>query len=454
MKKLHSVLLCAVLALSLACPAFASEPPITPEAAGAILREQGIYQGNGSGDLMLDKGLTRAELAAILTRLHGEGQIDPNHYTWACYFKDVPEWAKPYVGYCVANLLVTGYNETQYGPNDLVTPAMACTVVFRCCGYESGEGSVWTYGTACEHAVSLGLLSQATAQASIITRGEMAVLICQALNQQSENAPPQAVTVPSGYQSSPGGGVTISQNSWSREDFSRYANPEVFTGPFTRELYNAIRQTLVDIGTENSTGDRCAYTMVSKNDYSAVKQMVGRMDGLLWYEHYVPQNLVNYYEYPDYFALSAQMPESYGSAYDFIQPVIDAVTHMGSDREKVKYLNDYLCSLLAYDERYVAGISRTFAPHSEELKGICSDYTHNFKFLCAAADIPCFTVSSTNHSWNLVYADGQWLYVDVTANDAYHRDYILLAETVSDHIDQAPEATAFLKELLVPGSTK
>lgn len=38
------------------------------------------------------------------------------------------------------------------------------------------------------------------------------------------------------------------------------------------------------------------------------------MDGLLRYEHYVPQNLTNYYEYLDYYALSAQMPETYQAA--------------------------------------------------------------------------------------------------------------------------------------------
>ena len=54
----------------------------------------------------------------------------------------------------------------------------------------------------------------------------------------------------------------------------------------------------------------------------------------------------------------------------------------------------------------------------------------------------------------MVYADGQWFHVDVAANDLYRQNYILLAKTVSDRTDEAPEATAFLKELLAPGSTK
>ena len=272
---------------------------------------------------------------------------------------------------------------------------------------------------------------------------------------------PYTGTAPAGQTSAPAttpapaqSGYTISTGHWSREDFSGQANPNLFTGVYDRDLYNAIRQTLVDTGTENSTGDRCAYTMVSKDDYSAVKRMLGRLDGLYRYEHHVPQNLSNYYEYLDYFAVSATMPDNYQSAYDFIQPAIAAVNRLGTDREKVKYLNDYLCGLLAYDRKGIAGVARTFSQHSAELEAACGDYAHNFKFLCAAANIPCFTISTDNHSWNMVYADGQWLHVDVSANDLYRRDYILLAGTVPGRTDQAPEATAFLKELLVPGSTK
>lgn len=119
----------------------------------------------------------------------------------------------------------------------------------------------------------------------------------------------------------------------------------------------------------------------------------------------------------------------------------------------VTYLNDYLCGLMSYDRKATAGVGKVFTQHSGEIAGACGSYAHNFKFLCGAAGIPCFTVSTTDHSWNLVYADGQWLHVDVSANDLYRRDYILLAGTVQNRADTAPEATAFLKELLVPGST-
>ena len=242
---------------------------------------------------------------------------------------------------------------------------------------------------------------------------------------------------------------TISASQWSREDFSQEANPAVFTAAYDRALYNAIRQTLVD-----GTSSTPAYTMVSDIEYSAVKNLIGRLDGVLRYEHHVPENFTNYWQYLNYFAVSAKMPENYQEPLDFIQPAIDHANGLASDREKVEYLNNYLCTLLDYEKGKAAGITQTFSQHSGQLKAACSSYARAFNFLCQAADIPCITISTANHSWNLVYADGQWLHVDVSTNDLRRSHSVLLCETYQGHTDRAPEATAFLKELYVPGSTK
>ena len=262
----------------------------------------------------------------------------------------------------------------------------------------------------------------------------------------SQTAPPAQDTP-----SSDTGEYTISVDHWSREDFSQQANPAVFTGVYDRALYNTIRQTLVDGG----VGDTPAYTMVGPwEDYSAVKHVLGRMEGVLRYEHYVPLNFPNYWQYLDYFAVSAAMPENYREPYDFIQPVIRAAAGM-TDREKVTYLNDYLGTLLTYKKGKTSGVTNTFSLHTGELEAACSSYARAFSFLCAAADIPCITVSTSDHTWNLVYADGKWLHVDAAANDLYRNHRALLIETYPGYsnADVAPEQTAFLKELLVPGST-
>ena len=263
---------------------------------------------------------------------------------------------------------------------------------------------------------------------------------------QAEAATP-ALTTPT---PSATGKYSISADHWSREDFSQQANPAVFTGVYDRALYNTIRQTLVD----GEVGNSPAYTMVGPwEDYSAVLHVLGRMESVLRYEHYVPKNFTRYYEHLDYFAVSAAMPENYQAPYDFIQPVIRATAGM-TDREKVTHLNDYLGTLLTYKKGKTSGVTNTFSPHTGELEAACGSYARAFSFLCAAADIPCITISTDDHTWNLAYVDGRWLHVDAAANDLYRNHSVLLTETYPGHTDIAPEQTAFLKELLVPGSTK
>ena len=127
------------------------------------------------------------------------------------------------------------------------------------------------------------------------SRKIVSLLLTGAMTAALLAVPAQAAEAPQPY--------TIQATHWSREDFSQEASPEVFTGVYSRELYNAIRQTMVD----GTSGTAPAYTQVSKEDYSAVKKLIGRMEGVLRYEHHVPQNFTDYWRYLDYFAVSAEM---------------------------------------------------------------------------------------------------------------------------------------------------
>ena len=191
--KMLSLALSAALCLSMAIPVVAAAPPTELEAAAAYVREQGIMVGDQNGNLNLDAGLNRAELAVLLTRLrNGVEELFANtaYYERGCKFTDVPAWAKLYVGYCVRNNLVAGYDALRYGAGDPVNPAAACTVILRSCGIADGEGSIWNYQTACSYAAGLGWIDASTAQAEAITRGEMAVLIYRAQTGARPGVPP------------------------------------------------------------------------------------------------------------------------------------------------------------------------------------------------------------------------------------------------------------------------
>ncbi len=52
---------------------------------------------------------------------------------------------------------------------------------------------------------------------------------------------------------------------------------------------------------------------------------------------------------------------------------------------------------------------------------VCTGYARGFEAICKELDLPCRIVSGTRdgirHTWNLVKADGELLYIDCTAGD-------------------------------------
>lgn len=467
-KKLFALLLSTALTLALACPVYACE---SVKNAGNRLRQMGIYQGNNAGDLMLDKSLTRAELAVILTRIHGEGQVDPNQYTWACYYEDVPEWAKPYVGYCTANLLVTGYGGLRYGADDPVTPAAACTVVLRVFSYTDGESRVWSYDTACSYAVELGLIGIDATRSAEITRGDMAVLLCSAMDArktQKDNPQHLPILPAEGVSTAADGTIiskVITQGSWSRQDFSQLANPDIFTGDYSREWYNAIRQSIVDqesILAGSTSSDihpsyLYAHTQVPDQPAEAMdafSHTLARISGYYDYTLSAEPYIKNQYEFPGYAIVKVSPGWSSEKVLEFIRPELDCLEEK-TTRQQAIALNDYLCGLMEYVIGASAAEQDIFSPHQAPIQGRCSSYANAFSFLCGAAGIPCIIVSSENHSWNEVYVDGQWLTVDVSSNDVIgggeQNAYLLTHQ--SPGIDRLPDCSNFARELLVPGST-
>ena len=175
-KRLLPLLLCLCLLFTLPVEVSAAGNS-EQEAAADYLREQGIMVGDGDGEMNLDSGLTRAQLATVLTRLNGNPehvQADQVFYTGQCKFPDVPEWARLYVGYCYANGLMVGYDTGVFGAYDGVTPAAASTVVLR---YMALPEVDWSYSTACQTALEQGLITSEAAAKTEVTRGDLALML-------------------------------------------------------------------------------------------------------------------------------------------------------------------------------------------------------------------------------------------------------------------------------------
>lgn len=182
-RNLASLLLAgAMTAALLTGPAQAAESPSPQEIAATRLQAEGLMNGDEHGDLHLDKGLTRAELACLISPI----VLNPEHVAWerdyyaklcATNFSDVPEWAQVAVGVCASMGVVAGYGDGRFGSDDPVSPQMACTIMLR---YLERDG--WTYVTACGKAVELGLAQAETLEGETITRGDMALLLTGSLD--------------------------------------------------------------------------------------------------------------------------------------------------------------------------------------------------------------------------------------------------------------------------------
>ena len=182
-RNLASLLLAgAMTAALLTGPAQAAESPSPQEIAATRLQAEGLMNGDEHGDLHLDKGLTRAELACLISPI----VLNPEHVAWerdyyaklcTTNFSDVPEWAQVAVGVCASMGVVAGYGDGRFGSDDPVSPQMACTIMLR---YLERDG--WTYVTACGKAVELGLAQAETLEGATITRGDMALLLTGSLD--------------------------------------------------------------------------------------------------------------------------------------------------------------------------------------------------------------------------------------------------------------------------------
>lgn len=103
--------------------------PGDTEAQAQMLYDLGLFRGTEKG-FELDKPMTRAEAAAMLTRLLGAEQ-EVQTGEWAHPFSDVPQWADNYIGWLYEKGLTKGISATRYGAEQNVTCGQYCTFLAR-----------------------------------------------------------------------------------------------------------------------------------------------------------------------------------------------------------------------------------------------------------------------------------------------------------------------------------
>ena len=224
------------------------------------------------------------------------------------------------------------------------------------------------------------------------------------------------------------------------------ANPAIFSGAYTREAYNALRQTV----TSGADSEAVAMTEATRTAMQEAAAAIG---------NYPAYSLKTAADGTSRF--SCKYSTAYQAAADYCKPFIDGLAGK-SDRDKAREIAFYVCDRLTYDAGSTA-TPRTALVDDAVHKGNCMSYAHNFMFLCDMAGIPCVFVHSETHQWNQVYVDGRWWSVDLTASDAGYDPANTAYSPVLyedgyfqgySYQEAQPQLTEFAKEVLVPGSTK
>jgi len=188
-KRFISLLLCAVLILSLGTTAFAASDEAS--SAAASLYALGLFNGtgtdkNGNPTYDLDLTPTRNQAVTMLVRLLGKS-AEAETETWNTPFTDVDEWAKPYVGYAYANGLTAGTSATTYSGNANTTVKQYLTFILRALGYNSTTD--FDYNTAWVFSDHIGLTDgRYNENTTSFTRGDVTYISYSALKCNLKNS--------------------------------------------------------------------------------------------------------------------------------------------------------------------------------------------------------------------------------------------------------------------------
>lgn len=230
----------------------------------------------------------------------------------------------------------------------------------------------------------------------------------------------------------------------SAEDYTTGANQGVFTATYTRDIYNAFREVIVN------GGDSQPFAITEGAEQALMNVEAATLE-------YRSCDVVRRGE--DTAILRSRISGPYQKAAQACQPFIDSLAGK-SDSDKVYDIACYVCERLDYEVNSTTTPATLFTEAGVH-QGNCMSFAHGFKFLCDMAGVPCVFVHSSIHQWNECYVDGRWYTVDLTSFDIGYNEgnpwKVLHDQSEAqgrNYVQTDPALTMFAKELLVPGSTK
>ncbi len=199
-----------VLAAPAAMPVYAAD-----EESGIIslMKELEIMQGDDSGDMELDRAVSRAEFAKIaVVAANAKDAV-----TFGLKISPYPDvtydtWFAPYVKAAVEKRYIKGYEDFNFHPYDTVTYEEAVTIMLRVLGYsDSTIQGAYPYGQL-SRAKDLDMLNGVEGEiGEEMSRRKVMYLVCNAL--QTETASVSAQSSGSSQAGTSSGSSQTSQGS-------------------------------------------------------------------------------------------------------------------------------------------------------------------------------------------------------------------------------------------------
>lgn len=123
-----------------------------------------------------------------------------------------------------------------------------------------------------------------------------------------------------------------------------------------------------------------------------------------------------------------------------VQEARDLAAGLTSDAEIVKQFYRFVVQHMTYDTKKAATVEKGYLPNADESlatgKGICFDYAALLAVMLRSKGIPTKmmigTVTPENlyHSWNSVYLNGEWVWMDATLDGTGHRESDYITERI------------------------
>lgn len=195
MKRFISAIMIAILFIScLPLPVHAAENDYVVETIQAV----GIMKGDTNGNLNLDKYVTRAEFATMMTRASKYKDSVSANINGFSMFRDVrsDHWASGFIQIAVQEGWFAGYTDGTFRPDNNIKIEEACTALLNLLGYKSSTLiGAFPYAQL-NKALSVGLRDNVNVQqGNLITRGDCVQLFYNLLIAESSSGTTYGTTL-------------------------------------------------------------------------------------------------------------------------------------------------------------------------------------------------------------------------------------------------------------------